>query len=542
MSPQVVDRRVPERAGAPGLAVGVLGAARATVRPSGAIEVPVGAAGDPDGTTLFVEWWVGAGDRWRRPARETTVRQHRIERTAVVETAMRITGGDVVGRVWAVPVPGRAPTLISEIANDTASACSVALVLRAVGPRGAITLVRDGVLVRLHGLDGAVVAQLPRLPLREGGALDRESLARVLAQQVLESTAQGSDQLVPDSAPDAGTSIAVVFPVAHRTAVRLTIPIGPPVPGRSGPGSEQPVTDGPGEPSLAPGHERAVSGWRALFGRATRISLPDGALLDEIAEQRLVALMPDGEAERLAPTRIATLASWGHGAEAAEALRSYALLKCGSSGFRIAGDVTVAADAFLDMVEVVEAFRGGGDAAGRVAAELEPAVHEALRRVPGRGARRRHQPGAPLGVGAAALVPPQRSAVVAEDRAGEITVFNGFSSSWVGQPVEVHDLPTARGRLSIAVRWHGNRPALLWDCRSNGQNDPSALVLRAPALDATWTGRGATGEALLAAWAGLVPLGHGSAPGDGAGAEHGAAHDDGLRVIETLGGGGVFEA
>ncbi len=533
MSAQTTAGRTDERAGTPGLAVGVVGAARATVRPSGAIEVPLGPAGESQAATLFVEWWVGTGERWRRPARETTVRQHRIERSAVVETAMRIAGGDVVGRVWAVPVPGRAPTLISEIANDTASACSVALVLRAVGPRGAIPLVRDGVLVRLDGLDGTVVAQLPRLPLREGGALDRESLARVLAQQVLESTAQGSDQLVPDSAPDAGASIAVVFPVAHRTAVRLTIPIGPTVPGRTGPGSEQPVPDGPGDPVTAPGHDRAVSGWRALFGRATRVSVPDGALLDEIAEQRLVALMPACEAERLAPARIATLASWGHGAEAAEALRSYALLRCGSGGFRIAAGVEVSAGAFLDTFEVVNAFAGAGAASDRLFGLMEAAVEEALRRSRGRS---RREPGAPLGVGAAALVPPSRNALVAEGPTGEVTVFDGFSASWVGQPVEVHDLPGSRGRLSVAIRWHGNRPALLWDCRPGWRGDPTGIVLRAPALDPTWTGRGATGEALLAAWDGLVPLGHGSALYDE------AADDAASPGIDGLGDGGVFEA
>jgi GH15 family glucan-1,4-alpha-glucosidase len=35
--------------------------------------------------------------------------------------------------------------------------------------------------------------------------------------------------------------------------------------------------------------------------------------------------------------------------------------------------------------------------------------------------------------------------------------------NWLGQGWEVHEAPTAHGRLSYAVRWHGERPALLWE-------------------------------------------------------------------------------
>ena len=35
--------------------------------------------------------------------------------------------------------------------------------------------------------------------------------------------------------------------------------------------------------------------------------------------------------------------------------------------------------------------------------------------------------------------------------------------AWLGQSWEAQDLPTAEGRLGFAVRWHGDRPALLWE-------------------------------------------------------------------------------
>jgi hypothetical protein len=56
----------------------------------------------------------------------------------------------------------------------------------------------------------------------------------------------------------------------------------------------------------------------------------------------------------------------------------------------------------------------------------------------------------------------------------------------------VHDAPTRHGPLSYAVRWHGARPALLWEA-------PPGVRLRAPGLDPTWSSETTRGDALLAA-------------------------------------------
>ncbi|HEX9991669.1 MAG TPA: hypothetical protein VGB14_01950, partial [Acidimicrobiales bacterium] len=64
---------------------------------------------------------------------------------------------------------------------------------------------------------------------------------------------------------------------------------------------------------------------------------------------------------------------------------------------------------------------------------------------------------------------------------------------WRGRPVEVEGAPTAAGRLSYAVRWHGDRPALLWDLAPSA--GPARLT--APGLDPAWSTTEPSGEALL---------------------------------------------
>jgi hypothetical protein len=72
-----------------------------------------------------------------------------------------------------------------------------------------------------------------------------------------------------------------------------------------------------------------------------------------------------------------------------------------------------------------------------------------------------------------------------------IDLLPGFRPEWLGQHLAAHDIPLRRGRCSFAVRWHGARPALLWDV-------PEGVRLRAPVLDPDWESREPVGETLLA--------------------------------------------
>ena len=66
------------------------------------------------------------------------------------------------------------------------------------------------------------------------------------------------------------------------------------------------------------------------------------------------------------------------------------------------------------------------------------------------------------------------------------------ASAWV----ELHDAPSGAGRFGYAVRWHGERPALLWELVPDRPDRPVRIV--APGLDPAWSSTDPVGEALLA--------------------------------------------
>ena len=68
---------------------------------------------------------------------------------------------------------------------------------------------------------------------------------------------------------------------------------------------------------------------------------------------------------------------------------------------------------------------------------------------------------------------------------------DGFPAEWLGQSIEVYGVPTGPGSaVSYAVRWHGPRPAVLWE-QTGGP-----VELTAPVVAPAWRTRDATGEAL----------------------------------------------
>ena len=77
---------------------------------------------------------------------------------------------------------------------------------------------------------------------------------------------------------------------------------------------------------------------------------------------------------------------------------------------------------------------------------------------------------------------------------------SGMPAGWEGNNFEVYGVPTgALSSVSFAVRWHGERPAVLWE--QSGQQ----VTLSSPAIAPGWQTTDVKGEALWPQPEGLVP-------------------------------------
>ena len=559
----------------------------------------VGAAGGPAGAVdpaglvtprlggWSLDWWVGADDRWRLPSREAAVRQALIESTPVVETVLRVPGGDAVHRCFGVP-----GFLVVEVENRSPSPFALALTIRPYDPLGATTVrsvaVEEGTVL----VDGAPALVLASRP---GRAATSTAAQGDVAGIVLGGGAGAGAPAV--TCPDGLASAAVVVPVAHRTTCRAAIPLG----GRAPAVGELPTTDA----------AAAVRGWRAQARTGLRVTMPDPLLQRALDAARCHLLLVDredpGRAEAAA-LLVAALARTGRHAEADELVRALWTRQRTDGSFdepgggagpggphlwalgehlRLRPDADLAHELGRSLVAVdarLRALDRRGDlapaprrwaaagrwAAGHAAGEagVANAASALLTSLPdaeppntttaaGALALERSTPAAArpavagpagsdvvatvaaaaaeveagdpaalerlawlLGVGestwswpdhvhprtgagtdgdghsqaaSAAFVLLVRDLLVVEPAAGHAAVLPLVPQTWRGQPLEVVDAVLSGGvRLSYAVRWHAERPALLWEASG-------PLRLTAPGLDPGFASTEPRGEALLAA-------------------------------------------
>lgn len=282
-----------------------------------------------DGWSL--DWWIGAEDRWHLPSREPAVRQALVDSVPVVETVMRIPGGDAAQRVYAVRA--QEELLVVEVENRSPVPVAVAFALRPYNPEGLavlerITVERDTVLA-----DGRPALLLPRAPAAVAASTFTagDSVADVVAGR----TTAGPFRPVKD--PAGLASAAFVYPLPHRSTLRVAMPlVRERRTRRRGLARRRAAALPEVDIAHLPTSADVARGWKAQLRRGLRLVLPDPRLQAAVDSNRaFLLLFHDGDEItpgpftyhrfwfRDAAYMLAALDRFGFHAEVAEVLRSY---------------------------------------------------------------------------------------------------------------------------------------------------------------------------------------------------------------------------
>ena len=243
---------------------------------------------------------------------------------------------------------------------------------------------------------------------------------------------------------------------------------------------------------LLPSHDQVVRGWVLTSERASRV-VPDSAAL--VTARCELSLMTPGDIDELLDAdpalgmlTIAERVRMGDNprewtSQIADAARRVAKhpqrSQWTSRALVMAARTLVAADETLAADDVVELWQrvvtsvtrpdgtSGDDAAAAHAATPRAAVMQ--------------------------TATIEHRFVHAITRTSAAVMPTGIPMAWRGANVEAHGVvATPEHRVSLALRWHGENVALLWEV-----DGPPGLQLSAPTVDASFSTVAAQGEALL---------------------------------------------
>lgn len=270
----------------------------------GSLATPERATVDPRGlvTTSAIgwslDWWIGAEDQWHHPSRAAIVRQHLLGDAPVVETALRVPGGDAWHRAYGFTSTELGPCVAIEIENRTAVPVAVAFAVRPYGVTGFadlhdIDLVDQTVLV-----DGLPAVVFPKPPADT-------ARARLADGDCAELLAIGDTSPVwrgPVHDPDGWATAAFVFPLTHTAVLRVVLPLaGRPGTGRRGSrGTAGPLPF----PPAVPAAEQVAAGWEAQTRRGLLADLPDDRLMRVLEASRAQLLLAHGGSELVHPDTV----------------------------------------------------------------------------------------------------------------------------------------------------------------------------------------------------------------------------------------------
>ncbi len=387
-----------------------------------------------DGSQVL-DWHIAADDRWHDPSTEPSVRQTRRAGVPVVETRLRIPGGDAIQRVYAVADAGG--LVVIEITNESTLPIAVAFTRP------------DLISSRTPSPRGAQGIELPT----------------------------GS----------------VVFPIAHGSTLRVAL---------RAPNNDVANVDVERLPSF----EQLQKGWLKSVEQAGYVIVPEGAVAPLVARLRSDALILSGH----------EIEDWATGAggdcandPVAYILTLQELLRMGE---KLTGDsAQIRVDHAARLAQSVETLLKENKKSSILPWDVERALFAAQFVFSRMGENRAADDvsAAQLRMSSAAEPPNVMPAdiraiawveekMVAVQRDGSVQVFGrGIPRLWLGANLECHRV--AAGPLhtvSFGIRWHGEKPALLWEV-----SGPAGVKLDAGICDPTWSTVESTGETLLLGFA-----------------------------------------
>jgi hypothetical protein len=514
--------------------LGTLGSShRATAVAGSVLRLPFG---------IEVAWWIGADDRWHIPDQEITIRHSLVGAAPVLRTAVRVPGGDAVATVAAMR-QGQRDLAVLDIANESPSPFAIAFVLRGPGVRDAVL---DGSTLRIGGRPILTIGRVPQFvcSVAPGGDL----LGALRDRQAVKPS-DGPVSVDRGGAEGNSCEVAVLVPVAHRSRIRAAILIGADTAVAE---AGSPVVSALKDPSTS------AAGWSVHVQRAPGLHVPDAAIHDRMAglaaslllaadavrvhdvdlpvqsisliaraldrlgffaeSERLIASFDDrqggrgdiGNGERLldsvidtanAVVAIADHVRFSGDAVAGEAMAPVvagglefiqrnvkrcdvgpwtSVFRCGASMLERADEPRAAAAAMKEWVRLGSHW---------------PVPIPALPPLPAVSAGADLLPSDPMRLAAEAVTTIDGIVGIGSDDV--IDILPAFPKEWLGQSLDVRNVATPAGSLSFAIRWHGARPALLWEVAPGHVVTASEPVLVSSTLDPVWSGRGRTGEALL---------------------------------------------
>ncbi len=430
--------------------------------------------------------WAGCVDRWRQPERTPAVRQQLIDGMPVVRSTLRIPDGELAWDAFGfVPVGSPSPSVAWVARNDSPHPMAVALVIGGVATASfhGDSLVVDDLVIRL-----------PRRPRRVLGAPDAAALFAVV-------TAEGPDLIDLDGFT--GGWVAAVVPLSQAATLTAVIcpqgdasspfPVPPEVEsvGRgwlrhldrgvlleAGDADVDAVwnqaraglvlapTEPPAAASAVTWAARARLGWTDGLGAAAemlafhrrrrgQIELDDpidDSMAAMVVWSMLAALgAPVDEVDRYSPL-VAGAAGWlvgprGPALDAVDVRRGVSALQLAAAALAHAGDRRAA----HDLMRAVHGLQVTIESRPRVDATSEGwQVIDLL------------------------------DGIVGITPAG-IELLRGWTPEQAGRDLEARGVPTPTGLVGFAIRWHGARPALLWETAGS-----ASVALTAPALDPSW--------------------------------------------------------